>query len=168
MFARAPSSPARFSTPSGAVPFACSAASRGSVRAMASTGDTILFEVWSIADLRSRSGLARIGRALDADPELRPERLDPRDPPRTPIASAADALAEWRPAARAAARDWDFFANRKTEPRGRGTVQIAAPMPGRVALHSVTCAYPTPWVEPAQACGKLARSFAHLSLPTSD
>src|SRR2546422_4899516 len=146
MFARAPSSPARFSTPSGAVPFACSAASRGGVRGMASPGDTFLFEVWSIADLRSRSGLARIGRALDADPELRPERLDPRDPPRTPIASAADALAEWRPAARDAARDWDFFAHRQTEPRGPGAGQIAAPTPERVALRSGARAYTAPGV----------------------
>src|SRR3989442_3471158 len=139
MFARAPSSPARFSTPSGAVPFACSAASRGSVRAMASPGDTILFEVWSIADLRSRSGLARIGRALDADPELRPERLDPRDPPRTPIASAADALAEWRAAARDPARDWDFFPHRQTAAPRPGTGHDAAPLAARVAVHSVDC-----------------------------
>src|SRR2546426_10629083 len=129
MFARAPSSPARFSTPSGAVPFACSAAPGGGVRAMASPGDTILFEVWSIADLRSRSGLARIGRALDADPELRPERLDPRDPPRTPIASAADALAEWRPAAPHPARGWDFFAHRQNQPRRPGAVQMRTPPP---------------------------------------
>src|SRR2546428_11095635 len=130
MFARAPSSPARFSTPSGAVPFACSAASRGSVRAMASPGDTILFEVWSIADLRSRSGLARIGRALDADPELRPERLDPRDPPRTPIASAADALAEWRPGPPHAARAPDFLAHPQNQAPRRGAAPLpAAPTP---------------------------------------
>src|SRR2546426_12350818 len=144
MFARAPSSPARFSTPSGAVPFACSAAPGGGVRAMASPGDTILFEVWSIADLRSRPGLARIGRALDADPELRPERLDPRDPPRTPIASAADALAEWRPAARDAARDWDFFANRKNGPPRRVADQIPAALPQRGGLHSGASPVPPP------------------------
>jgi hypothetical protein len=134
---------------------------------MASPRDMILLEVWSIADLRSRSGLARIGRALDADPELRPERLAPRDPPRTPIASAAAAFAEWRPAARDASHDWYFFANRKTEPRGRVTVQIAAPMPERVALHSVTCAYPTAWFEPAERVEKLVRFFGRLVEATS-
>lgn len=134
---------------------------------MASPDDTILCDVWSIADLRRPAALPPIGRALDEDADFRPERLDPRDPPRTPIASAEAALAAWRPAARDAARDWYFFANRKTPPKARATIQIAAPMPGRVPLHSVACAYPSAWFAHPGRVEKLVRQFVRLAQATN-
>jgi hypothetical protein len=134
---------------------------------MASPDDTILLEVFSVADLRSPAALPSIGRALDEDPEFRPERFGPRDPPGTKVAGAEKALAAWRPATRDAARDWYFFANRQTPPKGRATVQIAAPMPGRVPLHSVSCAYASAWFERADRVERVVRLFGRLAEATS-
>jgi hypothetical protein len=49
---------------------------------------TIGFDLYSFVDLRRPGALAEVGRAFDADPNLRPERMDVRDPLRTGIASA--------------------------------------------------------------------------------
>jgi hypothetical protein len=129
---------------------------------MAPPDDTILFEVFSVADLRSPAALPPIGRALDLDPELRPERLGPNDPPRAPITSTAEALAAWRPAARDTSRDWYFFANRRTPPKGRATIQIEAPMPGRTPLHSVLYAYASAWFDRAERLEQIVRLFGRL------
>jgi hypothetical protein len=134
---------------------------------MASPDDTILCEVFSVADLRSLTALPPIGRALDLDPEFRPERFGPRDPPSTKVAGAEHALAAWRPAGRDAARDWYFFANRKTPPKGRLTIQIAAPMPGRVPLHSVSFAFASAWFERVERVEKIVRLFGRLAETTS-
>jgi hypothetical protein len=53
---------------------------------------TIGIDLNSFADLRAPGVLAEIGRAFDADPDLRPERIDIRDPLRNKIASAEDYL----------------------------------------------------------------------------
>src|ERR1035437_6155410 len=54
---------------------------------------TVGLDLYSFADLRRLGALAEIGRAFDLDPNLRPERMDIRDPLRTRIASAEGYLA---------------------------------------------------------------------------
>jgi hypothetical protein len=51
-------------------------------------------EVLSLADMAVPGRLAAIGRVLDEAGDLRPERMDDRDPPRRRIESAEQALTE--------------------------------------------------------------------------
>jgi len=54
---------------------------------------TLGFDLYSFSDVRRTGALRAVGLAFDeADPRLRPERIDERDPIRTKIASAADYL----------------------------------------------------------------------------
>jgi len=136
-------------------------------RQQPAAGDTILLEVLSIAGLRSPAALVRIGQVFDEDPDFRLERLSPRDPPRTPVASAAEALGAWQPAARDLARGWYFFGNRRKQPRGRTTIEIDATMPGRVPLTSVRCAYAAGWFARPERVDQLVRHFGHLCEATN-
>ena len=51
----------------------------------------------TVADLSEPGRLAAIGRVLDESEQLRPQRLDERDPPRTKVASAEEALRAYEP-----------------------------------------------------------------------
>lgn len=55
----------------------------------------LALQVSSLADLVASGRLAGIGRVFDDAGELRPERLDERDPPRRRITSAEEALADY-------------------------------------------------------------------------
>jgi hypothetical protein len=94
----------------------------------------LTLEVRSQADLAVPDRLETIGAALDADPRLKPERAGPRDPPRTPIASAARHLASWRPAQQRGRRDDQFLA-RSSPPAATGILSLAhAPWPRTLSL----------------------------------
>lgn len=94
----------------------------------------LTIEVRSQADLAAPDRLEAIGAALDADPRLKPERAGPRDPPRTPIVSAAQHLASWRPAQQRGRRD-DQFLGRSSPPEATGILSLAhAPWPRTLSL----------------------------------
>jgi hypothetical protein len=57
----------------------------------------VTVDMFSFSDFRRPGSLAGIGRAFDADPALRPERMDTRDPIRTRIDSAEAYLAGIEP-----------------------------------------------------------------------
>jgi hypothetical protein len=50
--------------------------------------------MYSYADLTGPGALGLLGRALDADPDLRPSRLDTKVPPRRRVDSSAEVMAE--------------------------------------------------------------------------
>ena len=50
--------------------------------------------MYSYADLTGPGALGLLGRALDADPDLRPSRLDTKVPPRRRVESSAEVMAE--------------------------------------------------------------------------
>lgn len=62
--------------------------------------ENLHLDILSVAPLGSAERLAAIGRTLDAVPELAPEKMGPRDPPRTKVTSVEDQLAGWAPAIR--------------------------------------------------------------------
>jgi len=101
---------------------------------MTSMSEGLTIEIRSQADLAGPDRLEAIGAALDADPRLKPERAGPRDPPRTPIASATQHLASWRPAQQRGRRD-DQFLGRSSPPEATGILSLAhAPWPRTLSL----------------------------------
>jgi hypothetical protein len=46
------------------------------------------------------------------------------------------------------------------------TIQIAAPMPGRVPLHSVSFAYPSAWIDRPERVERIVRLFGRLAQAT--
>jgi hypothetical protein len=79
------------------------------------------FDLYSYADLRRPGVLAGLGRAFDADPRLRPDRMDVRDPIRNRIASAAGYLDD----AVATIANEDILFERRREPHLAG--ELSAP-----------------------------------------
>jgi hypothetical protein len=79
---------------------------------------TVGLDLYSFADLRRPAALAGIGRAFDADPNLRPERMDVRDPLRTRIASAEGYFAN----AGTAVETDDFLFERRQPPHLSGAL----------------------------------------------
>lgn len=79
-------------------------------------------EVLSLADMAVPGRLAAIGRVLDGAGDLRPERMDDRDPPRRRIESAEQALAELEP--ELLAEGVLELAYLRNEPRVIGTIDI--------------------------------------------
>ena len=79
------------------------------------------FDLYSYANLRRPGVLAEIGRAFDADPRLRPDRMDVRDPIRNKIASAAGYLDN----AVALVANEDILFERRREPHLTG--ELSAP-----------------------------------------
>jgi hypothetical protein len=71
------------------------------------------FELCSYADLRDQRLLARLGRAFDSAPDLKPDRMDTREPVRSMIASAEAYLAD----AAALLADDDVLIERRPFPR---------------------------------------------------
>ncbi len=67
--------------------------------------------LYSVADLRRPGALASIGRAFDADPTLRLERIDVRDPIRNRVTSAAEYFAQQERGP--ATPDWFLFERRR-------------------------------------------------------
>ncbi len=59
--------------------------------------ENVHVEILSVAPLQTAERLAALGRTLDAVPELAPERMGPRDPPRTRIGSVEQQLIDWAP-----------------------------------------------------------------------
>jgi hypothetical protein len=111
------------------------------------TAEEMLYaNVLSLADLRSSSALAAIGRELDRDPNLSMRRFGTNDPPRTPIDSAEAALRDWRPAAKDERGHWWFFLSRRDEPRGRASIIITTLDPTKALYaHSVGATYRASW-----------------------
>jgi hypothetical protein len=131
------------------------------------TQDQLLLGVESVADLRSSSALAAIGRELDRDPNLRMERFGTNDPPRIPIESAEAALREWRPAAKLERGHWWFFLNRKGGPRGRATIQITTLDPTKASYaHSVYPSYLASWFETPDRLDEIADLLRRLAEAT--
>jgi hypothetical protein len=62
--------------------------------------ENVHLDILSVAPLGSAERLAAIGRTLDAEPELAPEKMGPRDPPRTRITSVEAQLVAWAPTIR--------------------------------------------------------------------
>ena len=54
---------------------------------------SVTFDLYSLTDLRRPGALRALGGAFDADPRLRPDRMDTGDPIRGTITSAAELLA---------------------------------------------------------------------------
>jgi hypothetical protein len=129
--------------------------------------DHLLVDIQSVADLRSSSALAAIGRELDWDPNLRMERFGPNDPPRTPIESAEAALREWRPAAKSERGHWWFFLSRKGRPRGRATIQITTLDPTKqLYAHSVYPSYLASWFDTPERLDEIADLLRRLAEAT--
>ncbi len=131
------------------------------------TQDVLLFDVQSVADLRSSSALAAIGRELDRDPNLRMRRFGTNDPPRTPIESAEGALRDWRPAPKRERHGWRFLLSRTDEPRGRASIVITT-LDATKALyaHSVGATYRASWLSSPEHQEEIASLLRRLAEAT--
>jgi hypothetical protein len=131
------------------------------------TQDNLLLDIQSVADLRSSSALAAIGRELDRDPNLRMQRSGTSDPPRTPIESAEAVLRDWRPAAKDDRRHWWFFLSRGDEPRGRASIDITTMDPTKALYaHSVGATYRASWFDNADRLNEIADLLRRLAEAT--
>jgi hypothetical protein len=131
------------------------------------TRDNLLLDVQTVADLRSSSALAAIGRELDRDPNLRMQRFGTGDPPRTPIESAEAALRDWRPAAKDERGHWWFFLSRGDEPRGRASIVITTLDPTKALYaHSVDTTYRASWFDNPDRLDEIAGLLRRLAEAT--
>jgi hypothetical protein len=129
--------------------------------------DVLMLDVQSIADLRSSTALAAIGRELDSDPNLRMQRFGTGDPPRTPIQSAEAALRDWRPAAKDERGHWWFFLSRGGEPRGRASIIITTLDPTKALYaHTAGATYGARWFDSPDRLDEIASLLRRLAEAT--
>jgi hypothetical protein len=129
--------------------------------------EVLLLDVQSIADLRSSSSLAAIGRELDRDPNLRMQRFGTGDPPRTQIDSAEAALRDWRPAPKDERRHWWFFLSRNDEPRGRASIIITTLDPTKALYaHTAGATYGASWFDSPDRLDEIAGLLRRLAEAT--
>jgi hypothetical protein len=120
--------------------------------------DRLTLELLSVADLVPASERRSIGHALDADLDLRPERMGLRDPAREKIDSAAEHLAAWEPARRRGKRDEQFLL-RSTEPDAGGSLMLSfEPWPRTLFI-----GFDAAWFSSAERLERFARWFARLA-----
>lgn len=84
--------------------------------------ENVHIEILSVASLQTAERLAALGRTLDAVPDLAPEKMGPRDPPRTRITSVEQQLIEWAPKI----RPGDYFNQFmvRTKPHASGLLWV--------------------------------------------
>jgi hypothetical protein len=129
--------------------------------------DVLLLDVQSVADLRSSSALAAIGRELDRDQNLRMQRFGTGDPPRTPIDSAEAALRDWRPAAKDERGHWWFFMSRSDKPRGRASIIITTLDPTKALYaHTAGATYGSSWFDSPDRLDEIAGLIRRLAEAT--
>jgi hypothetical protein len=86
--------------------------------------ENIDFQILSVADIQSTDGLAAIGRVLDGYPDLAPNRMGHRDPPRTRVTSVEAQLVDWSPAIHPGDYFNQFMVRVKEPPRTHGLLWV--------------------------------------------
>ncbi len=123
--------------------------------------ENLHLDILSVAPLGSAERLAAIGRTLDAVPELAPEKMGPRDPPRTRVSSVADHLVAWAPVIRPGDYYNQFMV--RSRPRVGGLLWITGDIWGfpPVAPHQLQLDVDEAWFDEPARSERLAR-FADL------
>jgi hypothetical protein len=121
-------------------------------------------DLYSFADLRRPRVLARVGRAFDEDPRLRPERIDVREPVRNTVASAEAYLSD---AAHFLANG-DILFERRRDPNLAGELSAPSyhqdePADSPHRLHSDTGDGDEAWFRDAANLEAFARLFVRLA-----
>jgi hypothetical protein len=110
--------------------------------------ESLHFGVRTFADLRRPRALARVGRALDAEPALRFEKLGRHERGQVAVESLERALGDWRPTDRERAIGMDIFLSRRKVPRADGFISVTNEDPTKqVYAHSVYGGFEAAWFE---------------------
>lgn len=114
-------------------------------------------EILSVAPLGTAERLAALGRTLDAVPELAPEKMGPRDPPRTRITSVEEQLVAWAPTIRPGDYYNQFMV--RSRPHVGGLLWITGDIWNfpPIAPHKLELDIEETWFEEPQRAERLAR-----------